>query len=157
MRSAGLRPLGRFAIVVGVAAAALAVTVPISLGRETAGGPVTNYLTYVGGTAGKANPKLSPIVIGAINTQGGQVLVGPNWTKGAELAVKYVNTYLGGSADPERGYEIARRVRSGSVTVNGMIVDYKMPFGGFKQSGIGREGGVEGLEPYFEVKTVYFG
>ena len=41
-------------------------------------------------------PKLSPIVIGAINTQGGQVLVGPNWTKGAELAVKYVNTYLGG-------------------------------------------------------------
>ena len=35
-------------------------------------------------------------MIGAINTQGGQVLVGPNWTKGAELAVKYVNTYLGG-------------------------------------------------------------
>ena len=96
MRSVELRPLGRLAIVAGVAAAVLAVTVPIALGRETAGGPVTNYLTYVGGTAGKANPKLSPIVIGAINTQGGQVLVGPNWTKGAELAVKYVNTYLGG-------------------------------------------------------------
>jgi aldehyde dehydrogenase (NAD+) len=30
-----------------------------------------------------------------------------------------------------------------------------MPFGGFKQSGIGREGGIEGLENYFEVKTVY--
>ena len=59
-------------------------------------GPVTNYLTYVGGKAGKANPKLSPVVIGAVNTQGGQVLIGPNWTKGAELAVKYVNTYLGG-------------------------------------------------------------
>jgi aldehyde dehydrogenase (NAD+) len=58
--------------------------------------------------------------------------------------------------DSERGYEVARRVRSGSVTVNGMIVDIKMPFGGFKQSGVGREGGVEGLEPYFETKTIYF-
>jgi aldehyde dehydrogenase (NAD+) len=58
--------------------------------------------------------------------------------------------------NPERGYEVARRMRSGSVTVNGMIVDPKMPFGGFKQSGWGREGGIEGLEPYFELKTVYF-
>ena len=48
-------------------------------------------------------------------------------------------------------------MRSGSVTVNGMIVDPKMPFGGFKQSGIGREGGIEGLELYFETKTIYFG
>ena len=61
------------------------------------------------------------------------------------------------TADPERGYQLARRVRSGSVTVNGLIVDYKMPFGGFKQSGFGREGGIEGLENYFEVKTIYFG
>ena len=60
------------------------------------------------------------------------------------------------SADPERGYEVARRMQSGSVTVNGMVVDFKMPFGGFKQSGLGREGGTEGLDPYFEVKTVYF-
>lgn len=60
------------------------------------------------------------------------------------------------SADAEHGYDMARRMRSGSVTVNGLIVDPKMPFGGFKQSGIGREGGIEGLDPYFEVKTVYF-
>jgi aldehyde dehydrogenase (NAD+) len=60
------------------------------------------------------------------------------------------------TSDPERGYEIARRMRSGSVTVNGMIVDPKMPFGGFKQSGIGREGGIEGLDLYFETKTIYF-
>jgi acyl-CoA reductase-like NAD-dependent aldehyde dehydrogenase len=59
--------------------------------------------------------------------------------------------------DPERGYEFARRVRSGSVTVNGLIVDIKMPFGGFKQSGMGREGGLEGLDPYFELKTIHFG
>jgi acyl-CoA reductase-like NAD-dependent aldehyde dehydrogenase len=58
--------------------------------------------------------------------------------------------------DAERGYAVARRVQAGSVTVNGMIVDPKMPFGGFKQSGWGREGGLEGLEPYFELKTVYF-
>lgn len=58
--------------------------------------------------------------------------------------------------DAERGYEVARRMRSGSVTVNGLIVDPKMPFGGFKQSGIGREGGIEGLEQYFELKTIYF-
>lgn len=58
--------------------------------------------------------------------------------------------------DPERGYQFARRVRSGSVTVNGLIVDPKMPFGGFKQSGLGREGGLEGLDPYFETKTIYF-
>ncbi|HTV52255.1 MAG TPA: aldehyde dehydrogenase [Steroidobacteraceae bacterium] len=61
------------------------------------------------------------------------------------------------SKDPERGYQIARRVRSGSITVNGLIVDPKMPFGGFKQSGLGREGGIEGLDPYFETKTIYFG
>jgi len=60
------------------------------------------------------------------------------------------------SADPERAYEFARRVRAGSVTVNGMAVDIKMPFGGFKQSGMGREGGIEGIEGYFETKTVYF-
>jgi branched-chain amino acid transport system substrate-binding protein len=88
---------GRLAIFVGVVGLVAAVTVPSAIGRSSAGGgSVTNYLTYTGGKAGKANPKLSPVVIGAINTQGGQVLVGPNWTKGAELAVKYVNTYLGG-------------------------------------------------------------
>ena len=59
------------------------------------------------------------------------------------------------TADAEQGYRVARRIRSGSVTVNGMIVDYKMPFGGFKQSGLGREGGIEGLQNYFEVKTIY--
>jgi len=95
MRSAERAQLGRLAIVGGIVALALAVTVPIALGRGTAGGPVTNYNTYVGGT-GKANPKLSPVVIGAINTQGGQVLIGPGWTQGIRTAVQYVNRYLGG-------------------------------------------------------------
>jgi aldehyde dehydrogenase (NAD+) len=60
------------------------------------------------------------------------------------------------TADPERGYALARRMRTGSVTINGMIVDIKHPFGGFKQSGIGREGGIEGLDNYVETKTIHF-
>jgi acyl-CoA reductase-like NAD-dependent aldehyde dehydrogenase/thiamine pyrophosphate-dependent acetolactate synthase large subunit-like protein len=59
------------------------------------------------------------------------------------------------TSSPERGYAIARRMRTGSVTVNGMIVDPKHPFGGFKQSGIGREGGPEGLDNYLETKTIH--
>ena len=52
------------------------------------------------------------------------------------------------TANPERGYAMARRMQTGSVTINGMIVDPKHPFGGFKQSGVGREGGIEGLNNY---------
>jgi aldehyde dehydrogenase (NAD+) len=59
------------------------------------------------------------------------------------------------TTDTERGYRVARRMRTGSVTVNGMIVDPKHPFGGFKQSGMGREGGPEGLDNYIETKTIH--
>jgi len=59
--------------------------------------------------------------------------------------------------DAERGYQFARQMRTGSVTINGMIVDPKHPFGGFKQSGMGREGGPEGLDNYVETKTIHFG
>ncbi|NMG41566.1 aldehyde dehydrogenase family protein [Chelativorans sp. ZYF759] len=58
--------------------------------------------------------------------------------------------------DPERGYQMARKVRTGSMTINGMIVDPKHPFGGFKQSGMGREGGPEGLDNYVETKTIHY-
>ena len=47
-------------------------------------------------------------------------------------------------------------MQTGSVTINGMIVDPKHPFGGFKQSGVGREGGIEGLNKYAETKTIHF-
>lgn len=60
------------------------------------------------------------------------------------------------TVDPERGYRMARRMRTGSVTINGMIVDPKHPFGGYKQSGIGREGGPEGLDNYLETKTIHY-
>src|SRR5262245_37455387 len=86
----------RVAGLTGAIALAFAVAVPIALGRGDVGGPVTNYVSYVGGKSKAANPKLSPVVIGAVNTQGGQVLVGPGWTKGVQTAAQYVNRYLGG-------------------------------------------------------------
>lgn len=60
------------------------------------------------------------------------------------------------SADPERAYGVARRVNSGHMSINGNIVDPTMPFGGVKQSGMGREGGIEGLDNYLELKTINF-
>ena len=59
------------------------------------------------------------------------------------------------TSDPERGYEIARRVRTGTIAVNAFVFDITMPFGGFKQSGIGREGGPEGIEDFTETKVVH--
>jgi|tagenome__1003787_1003787.scaffolds.fasta_scaffold20933833_1 branched-chain amino acid transport system substrate-binding protein len=96
MRSVPGTPAGRLAAAFGAVVLAVAVAVPSALGTSSAGKPVTDYVKYTGGTAGKANPKLAPIVIGAINTQGGQVLVGPGWTDGVKTAVQYVNNHLGG-------------------------------------------------------------
>ena len=57
---------------------------------------MTNYLTYVKGQRGKADPKKSKIYIGWVNQQGGQVVIGGLATAGAQLAVRYVNDVLGG-------------------------------------------------------------
>jgi betaine-aldehyde dehydrogenase len=56
--------------------------------------------------------------------------------------------------DADRAYGVARALRSGTVGHNAFRADYSLAFGGFRQSGIGREGGVEGLRPYLETKTV---
>ena len=56
--------------------------------------------------------------------------------------------------DAARARDVAGRIRSGTVGHNGFRIDYGIGFGGFKQSGIGREGGREGLLPYLEHKTV---
>ncbi len=64
---------------------------------------------------------------------------------------------LGGAVfgPTEQAEEIARKMRTGNVFVNDYQWDVRGPFGGFKQSGIGREGGVEGFEEYFELKTIF--
>ncbi len=56
--------------------------------------------------------------------------------------------------DANRAYEIARQLRSGTVGHNAFRSDLSIAFGGFKQSGIGREGGLDGLRPYLESKTI---
>ena len=57
--------------------------------------------------------------------------------------------------DLERAYGIARRIRSGTIAVNGgQWFGPDSPFGGYKQSGLGREHGVAGFEEYLETKTI---
>jgi aldehyde dehydrogenase (NAD+) len=59
------------------------------------------------------------------------------------------------SGDVERAMAVARRLRTGTVSVNGAPwFDPGSPFGGYKQSGLGREWGTEGLEDFLEVKTI---
>jgi aldehyde dehydrogenase (NAD+) len=56
--------------------------------------------------------------------------------------------------DADRARDVARRLRAGTVGHNSWRTDFGIAFGGFKQSGLGREGGKEGLLPYLETKTV---
>jgi aldehyde dehydrogenase (NAD+) len=59
------------------------------------------------------------------------------------------------SADTERAIRIARRIRTGTISVNGgMCIAADLPFGGYKNSGIGRAWGIEGIEEYFEKKAL---
>lgn len=59
------------------------------------------------------------------------------------------------TADPEHGTQIAARVRTGVVAINSsMILDFNGPFGGFKNSGVGRELGPEGIDPYTELQSI---
>ena len=57
-------------------------------------------------------------------------------------------------ADPSHAKDVARRIRSGNVAVNLHTLDPAGPFGGFKESGIGRENGVEGIDAYIELQTI---
>ncbi|GFG50239.1 aldehyde dehydrogenase family protein [Mycolicibacterium agri] len=79
--------------------------------------------------------------------------------RGDDEAVAIANNSsygLGGAvwgADVDRAVDVARRIRTGQVSINGTIPG-DAPFGGFKQSGIGREGGVMGLRAYMEPKAI---
>ena len=75
-------------------------------------------------------------------------------------AVRIANDTLYGlsgyvsSGDPERAKAIARQLRTGNVHLNGAPVDNNSPFGGYKQSGNGREWGKYGLEEFLEIKAI---
>jgi aldehyde dehydrogenase (NAD+) len=58
------------------------------------------------------------------------------------------------SGDTQRALRVALRLRTGNVHINGAAVDYAAPFGGYKQSGNGREWGEFGFEEFLEVKAV---
>jgi acyl-CoA reductase-like NAD-dependent aldehyde dehydrogenase len=61
------------------------------------------------------------------------------------------------TSDVNRARQVAGQLRSGTVGHNAFRTDFSVAFGGFKQSGIGREGGRDGLLPYLETKTVILG
>ena len=77
-----------------------------------------------------------------------------------EDAVRIANdsTYgLSGSVwtqDADAGLGIAKRIRTGTFNINGFMLEPCAPFGGYKQSGVGREGGPEGLAAYLEDKAI---
>jgi Aldehyde dehydrogenase family len=58
------------------------------------------------------------------------------------------------TTDVDHARQVASRIRSGTIGQNGFKTDFSIAFGGFKQSGLGREGGVEGLLSFTETKTV---
>ena len=61
------------------------------------------------------------------------------------------------TGDKERAQRVSRALRAGAVHINGGGFNYGSPFGGYKQSGNGREGGEMGIEDYLETKTVHVG
>ncbi|MDE0605236.1 MAG: aldehyde dehydrogenase family protein [bacterium] len=91
----------------------------------------------------------------------GPVLAIIPYEGGDDEAVRIANNSIYGlsgavnSADPERARSVARQIRSGTISVNGgMYYAPDAPFGGYKQSGIGREMGVAGFEEFLEIKTL---
>ena len=59
------------------------------------------------------------------------------------------------SANLERARSVAARMRTGMVHINGAYLDSAAPFGGYKQSGNGREWGHHGIDEFLEVKSIY--
>jgi aldehyde dehydrogenase (NAD+) len=58
------------------------------------------------------------------------------------------------SADTERAVNVARRIRTGAIDINGASAGYHAPLGGRKKYGIGREAGIEGFDGYVEIKSI---
>lgn len=80
---------------------------------------------------------------------------------GIENAISIANDSIYGlngavyTNDSEQAYRIARRVRTGNVSQSEFKVDHEFPFGGFKQSGLGREFSIEALSTYLDTKVVH--
>lgn len=59
------------------------------------------------------------------------------------------------TSNSDRALRVASQIRAGAIHINGAAFNYGSPFGGYKQSGNGREGGKMGLEDYLEAKTIH--
>jgi betaine-aldehyde dehydrogenase len=104
---------------------------------------------------GKVNPK---------STIGQEEIFGPVLSiityKDEEDAVRIANDTIYGlaggvwSKDDARAQRVARRMRAGQIDINGGGFNMNAPFGGFKQSGHGREAGKYGLEEFLEYKSM---
>lgn len=110
-----------------------------------------------------------PTVFGAVNESSAiarKEIFGPVLAiipyHGADEAVRIINDTPYGlhgvvwSANLNRAKSFARRIRSGVIDINGGQFNILAPFGGFKQSGIGRECGIEGLDGFCEIKSLQF-
>ena len=75
-------------------------------------------------------------------------------TKSRKLLPILVSKGKSRTENKKKAHRVAKKLKSGCVYINGNAADPGTPFGGFKQSGNGREGGVWGLEEYLEVKTI---
>lgn len=90
----------------------------------------------------------------------GPVLVASSFENLDELAAQANDSIYGLSAsiwtrDISTAYKLAKKIRAGTVTINsGSVAGPNIPFGGYKQSGWGRENGAEGIESFTELKTV---
>ena len=87
------------------------------------------------------------------------VVVAPYSSDEEAIALANDTQYgLGGavfSADEERAMDVARRIETGTIGINGYRPDQNSPFGGYKASGLGRENGPEMLANFLNVKAVY--
>jgi acyl-CoA reductase-like NAD-dependent aldehyde dehydrogenase len=115
-----------------VSPALVAATNDMEIAREEVFGPVAVVIAYDDGRDDDAADAV------AIANDSHYGLVGAVW-----------------SADPERATAVAGRLQAGSVAINSTaVLDFGSPFGGFKQSGIGREGGPEGIAGFVEHQAI---
>lgn len=105
------------------------VTMDMTIAKEEIFGPVLSILTY--------------------KTEEEAIEMANNTTYGL---YGYIS-----SSNLEHAEEIASKLETGTVCINEMTYEPFAPFGGFKQSGLGREGGIWGFEEYLEVKTILSG
>ncbi|MGD1257008.1 aldehyde dehydrogenase [Mycobacterium seoulense] len=115
-----------------VAPALVAATNDMEIAREEVFGPVAVVIAYDDSSRDDAADAVS------IANDSRYGLVGAVW-----------------SADEERAWAVATQLEVGSVAVNSTaVLDFASPFGGFKQSGIGREGGPEGIAGFVEYQAI---